>query len=149
MDKNEVRNFIEQTNGLKVSEQMLDAAFKEIDTNQDGTISYEEFSSSICKAIKEIEDFLLTKPNKTWDDLTAEQQDRMKKSFKIIDTNENGVIDAVELRKHLSFWAGKELSDEEFEPILAEYDTNNDGVVSWEEFKAQTLKELNALVMKQ
>lgn len=81
--------------------------------------------------------------------MTSEQQDRMRKSFKTIDANENGVIDAHELKKHLSFWAGKDLSDDEFLPILAEYDTNKDGVVSWEEFKNKTLVELNALVMQQ
>lgn len=65
--------------------------------------------------------------------------DVLRNVFNTFDTDGNGVLDKSELKAAFKDFRGG-LSDEAIDAIIADADTNNDGVVSFEEFVALVKK---------
>lgn len=64
---------------------------------------------------------------------TPEQAERFREVFRKFDTNNNGVIDAGELKEGLKE-LGKIFSDEDVTEIMKEADLDQNGVIDEEEF---------------
>ncbi|KAG2485016.1 hypothetical protein HYH03_016219 [Edaphochlamys debaryana] len=77
------------------------------------------------------------------DDETIQKMEIMMERFKMADVDGNGFIDREELRYLLESMEGGSvylltehwLPEDELDKVMAQYDTNKDGVISFEEFK--------------
>ena len=65
----------------------------------------------------------------------AAMDDDIQLAFRAFDLAGNGQIDRSELKQVLEK-LGESLTDEEIADMIAEADTNGDGVISYEEFRA-------------
>ncbi|KAL4423154.1 hypothetical protein ABPG77_007807 [Micractinium sp. CCAP 211/92] len=77
----------------------------------------------------------------TWDEESEARMKKLVARFEAADKDGNGVIDRDELRSLLERVGGGEdevptswLTDDDVSEVLAQYDTNGDGVISFEEF---------------
>ncbi|RCH96684.1 hypothetical protein CU098_002856, partial [Rhizopus stolonifer] len=59
----------------------------------------------------------------------------LQEAFKVFDADGNGVIDREELHKVMSS-LNETLTEEELDAMIKEADSNGDGKISFEEFKA-------------
>ncbi|EED13076.1 calcium dependent mitochondrial carrier protein, putative [Talaromyces stipitatus ATCC 10500] len=96
---------------LKNADSMLQQVFKTVDMNGDGRIQYGEFRDFVSRADEAL-----------WE------------LFKSIDRNQNGEIDRAELRYAFSS-AGITVSSPVLDEFLAQMDRNNDGVITYNEWR--------------
>jgi len=101
--------------GEKLPEAVINVMVAMADTNGDGKIDFEEFLQ-----------MAITGPP---DDITEDQM------FKIFDKNGDGFISCDEMQ-NLVVTFGEDLSDAEVNELIKEADTDKDGRVNLEEFKA-------------
>ena len=106
---------IEKIDGSIVSKEIIGEIFSKLDLDGSGTISYNEFLTSIIDSRK-----ILT-------------EDRLEKAFKMFDRDENGLLSVDEIK---SFFGGNEKT---WKKVLKEVDKNGDGEVDFEEFKTITV----------
>lgn len=64
--------------------------------------------------------------------------DEIRRAFEVFDCNGNGYIDAGELRRVMTAF-GEALTEEEVNDMMAEADTNGDGRIDYDEFKAMMM----------
>ncbi|KAL8906503.1 MAG: hypothetical protein Q9207_001989 [Kuettlingeria erythrocarpa] len=96
---------------LKNADNMLHEVMKAVDTDNDGQIRYAEFRTFVDQTEKEL-----------------------LKLFKSIDRDQNGQLDKSELK--LAFTrAGLAVPNAKLDQFFAEVDTNNDGVISFDEWR--------------
>ena len=57
----------------------------------------------------------------------------MKEAFEVFDTDNNGFIDAEEL-KAIMVALGEQVSDEEVQGMIQEADSDGDGMIDYDEF---------------
>lgn len=88
----------------------------QIDTNQSGTIDFQEFSKLMSTKMKEID---------TEEDIID--------AFKVFDMEGKGFITAHELR-HVMTNLGEKLTDEEVDEMIREADFDGDGVINYSDF---------------
>eukprot|EP00980_Cylindrotheca_fusiformis_P022242 scaffold9153_cov121-Cylindrotheca_fusiformis.AAC.6 len=100
------------------SEEAIEAMFRGIDLNNNGLVQYTEFLASAIEGQSKIE------------------EERIAEAFDQLDADSSGKISKVEL---LSF-LGKDAHVEEIDEILTEWDTDKDGMISFDEFKAMFRK---------
>jgi len=89
--------------------------------------------SSIIKPPKQI----------TWESLTDEEREAIKSDFETIDKNKNGVIDKIEIRSIIEKRSGLKMSDALVQNFFDTFDLNNDGEVTWEEYKQVCVRQMN------
>ncbi len=106
---------IEKIDGSIVSKEIIGEIFSKLDLDGSGTISYNEFLTSIIDSRK-----ILT-------------EDRLEKAFKMFDRDENGLLSVDEIK---SFFGGNEKT---WKKVLKEVDKNGDGEVDFEEFKTMMI----------
>ena len=106
---------IEKIDGSIVSKEIIGEIFSKLDLDGSGTISYNEFLTSIIDSRK-----ILT-------------EDRLEKAFKMFDRDENGLLSVDEIK---SFFGGDEKT---WKKVLKEVDKNGDGEVDFEEFKTMMI----------
>ena len=94
-----------------VSKEIISDIFSRIDLDGSGSISYNEFLTSIIDSKK-----FLT-------------EDRLEKAFKMLDRDENGLLSVDEIK---SFFGGDEKT---WKKVLKDVDKNGDGDVDYKEFK--------------
>merc|ERR1712060_154430 len=113
-------------------------AFADLDTNNDGRITWEEFEAHLRKGLSAPERILR----------------QLKSIFDGIDTDHNGTVSKAELTAKLNSdrdehglikdgTFGKLVEEAGFNPLwhaFADLDTNNDGRITWEEFEAHLRK---------
>eukprot|EP00826_Nyctotherus_ovalis_P048980 TRINITY_DN5843_c0_g1_i14.p1 TRINITY_DN5843_c0_g1~~TRINITY_DN5843_c0_g1_i14.p1 ORF type:complete len:482 (-),score=166.20 TRINITY_DN5843_c0_g1_i14:125-1570(-) len=103
-----------------ISKEELGEIFTVIDMNKSGQIDYNEF---LAAAISE--SVILTEKN-------------IKEAFNVMDKDKNGTITLDEVKE--LYIPEKGLSDEVFKAIVKEADTNNDGKISFDEYRNTLLK---------
>merc|ERR1712110_1192173 len=103
--------------GKAASEEDARAMIQTVDENGDGEIDFREFIN-------------MMKSNDT------DTDDELRRAFDIFDADNSGFIDREELKAVIAKLMGAPLSEEELDAMMKEADTNSDGQVSFEEFKA-------------
>ena len=88
------------------------------DKNNDNKITFDEFLSLMARQIQASEEF-----------------DKVEEAFKLMDLDKDGFITKTELRQMMSKF-GEILTDEELNAMIDEADTNKDGKVDINEFRA-------------
>ncbi|KAF1984771.1 calcium dependent mitochondrial carrier protein-like protein [Aulographum hederae CBS 113979] len=96
---------------LKNADSLLQEVMRAIDTNKDGQIQYHEFRTFVKQAERELYDL-----------------------FKRIDRNHDGSLEKSELQNAFKH-AGLAVPNSKLEQFFAEVDTNNDGIISFEEWR--------------
>jgi len=103
--------------GKSATEEDARAMIKTVDENGDGEIDFREFIN-------------MMKSNE------SDTDDELRRAFDIFDADNSGFIDREELKAVMAKLMGAPLSEEELDAMMKEADTNSDGLVSFEEFKA-------------
>ena len=101
------------------SDEQLRDMICDVDTDNNGTIELSEFIEMMQR----------------YENDPAAMDDDIRLAFRAFDLDGNGQIDRDELKQVLEK-LGESLTDEEIAEMIAEADTNGDGVISYEEFRA-------------
>ncbi|CAG2245519.1 uncharacterized protein [Mytilus edulis] len=105
--------------GVNMTLQQAQQMIKEIDTDGNGYIEYDEYKSIMSKQLKEM------------DRRIDKKKALYMKNFKKYDTDNSGEVDLGELKKVMS---GCKMTEEEIEKQFNEADVNGDGKISYSEF---------------
>ena len=73
-------------------------------------------------------------PFKYQKEISAAQCTDIVSTFEQFDTNHDGTIDKNELKTALINMGYRDISDDQINQLMTSIDTNQDGVVQWEEF---------------
>merc|ERR1711924_45384 len=103
--------------GQSPSKEELDCMVKEVDTDGNGEICFDEFLEMMRKQV----------------DSSDPEQD-LREAFAVFDKDNSGTIDASELAEVMKT-LGESLTAEEIQEMIKEADIDGDGQVSFEEFK--------------
>ncbi|GMT12775.1 hypothetical protein PFISCL1PPCAC_4072 [Pristionchus fissidentatus] len=71
-------------------------------------------------------------------ELTGNEEEELRKAFKVFDSNDNGFIDADDLRRIMTSM-GETLSEEEVDEMITTADTTGTGRIRYEDFIAMML----------
>lgn len=104
----------------EMTEEEAKILFKEADFDHNGTIDYSEWITATVNKKK-----LLT-------------EDNLTKAFNAFDENGDGNISGDEIRRILG--QGKKINERVWKELIDEVDTNNDGQIDFDEFKAMMQK---------
>ncbi len=102
--------------GQNLSEEELKTMIQEVDTDESGTIDFQEFLGLMAWKMKE-----------------TDIEEELVEAFKVFDRDGNGLISAHELRFVMST-SGEQLTEEDIEEMIREADENGDGYIDYEEF---------------
>ena len=108
------KDFVEQIDNIYggfINEEVSNIVFRNLDLDNSGEISYNEFLTSVIDSQK-----ILT-------------EDRLKKAFDMFDKDGSGAIDLDEIKV---YFGG---NDKLWKKVIKEIDLNGDGQVDFEEFK--------------
>lgn len=112
---NSVLNFL----GFKSTPAEVKQMIAEADVDGNGTVEYDEFLKMMSR----------------YSEKTSNYPDAdMWEAFKVFDHNNDSVIDPDEIKRTMHF-LGESVTDEEVQAMLLEADTDQDGLVNFEEFK--------------
>jgi calcium-dependent protein kinase len=100
--------------GESMSTEQIDAIFKKVDVDGNGTIDYHEFLLATAN-----EDAIMSTKN-------------LKEAFNYMDKDGSGEITVKEIKEALGH--NQTISDDVWNQIIAEADKNGDGVISFDEF---------------
>lgn len=102
--------------GQNPTEAQLHEMIREVDSNNSGNISFDEFLKlMVSKLIK------------------SECDEDLIEAFQVFDREGNGLISAQELR-HVMTNLGEKLTPEEADEMIREADVDGDGQINYEEF---------------
>jgi|EP00908_Phaeocystis_cordata_P022063 calmodulin len=107
--------------GSNPSKGEMDELLKSIDKNQDGVVDLNEFARVWWKREQQ--------------NIEADFEFELELAFQLFDTDDSGFITRDELREKLTT-LGEKLTEQEVDELLAEADSDNNGSISLEEFKA-------------
>jgi Ca2+-binding EF-hand superfamily protein len=135
--------------GFGFSEGQIATLIDAADINKDGVIEYSEFVPAMSALLQG--DFVQdTAPSTvsnempTLADVPPEMLQRyLLKLFRVADTNGDGVLQPSELKRLLQL-SGFNISNETVNEIVAEADTNHNGVIEYEEFVPVAMSILKA-----
>ncbi|KAL3874254.1 hypothetical protein ACJMK2_037294 [Sinanodonta woodiana] len=102
--------------GQSPTEAEVDDMTNRIDTEGNGTLTFDEFLVILEKTMKD-----------------TDPETELREAFKIFDKDNDGFISNSELRHWLTT-LGEKLTDEEVEEMIKETDTDGDGLINYEEF---------------
>lgn len=110
-----------RTLGHNHSSKEVEEMIKNVDTNENGFVEYDEFLNMMLRASKEQH--------------TASSSDeaRKREAFAVFDMDGNGYIDKHEL-KYVMRRLGENLSDDDLRAMFTEADLNGDGLIDYDEF---------------
>lgn len=137
----------------------MQQVFMQLDTNKDGKLQYEEllqgytdfygyeFAKEETERIFALVDTDLSGEIDFTEFVTATinrdrmlSDDKLKRAFAIYDKDNSGSISVDEIKEILG--VGKSISEEVWKQVVKEVDENDDGEVSFEEFKTMMIKLL-------
>ena len=104
------------THGFEPSDDDLKDMIKNVDTNANGAIDFDEF---VCMMVK--------RGNNVEEDVSH--------AFKVFDRDGDGLITAEELKLTMNN-LGEPITEEEVNAMIAEADTDGDGKINFIEFKS-------------
>lgn len=111
--------------GHTITRVEAEGLIKEFDKNENGTLEFQEFVNMMNS--------FLSKGG-------HQPQSEKEKIFHLLDQNKDGVISFSELKAVVNDILKEGLSDDELHQMLKEADTDNDGVINFEEFNAMAAK---------
>lgn len=103
--------------GKKVSEEDLKEMIKEVDTDYNGTIEFNEFVTLVETKMKD-----------------NDSEEEIFEAFKIFDKKGNGYVAKNDI-KNVMTSLHEPLTQEELDEIMKKYDIDKDGYLNYEEFK--------------
>eukprot|EP00163_Fabomonas_tropica_P032536 TRINITY_DN822_c0_g1_i1.p1 TRINITY_DN822_c0_g1~~TRINITY_DN822_c0_g1_i1.p1 ORF type:complete len:126 (+),score=31.00 TRINITY_DN822_c0_g1_i1:853-1230(+) len=118
--------------GIELSQTALHSILGEV-----GTYSAKlgDYHIRIQDFVKLMAPYMRVKPSSK---LSEDQLKKLKQHFSKIDTNGNGTIETGELYD-LFYDAGMDKSDAEIDDLMAQYDADKNGVLSFDEFISMIL----------
>lgn len=102
--------------GQNPTEAEIRDMIKEVDTDGNGQIEFNEFMKMMQNKMQEVD-----------------SDEEIREAFKVFDKNGDGFISAAELR-HVMTNLGEKLTDEEVNEMIKEADLDGDGQINYEEF---------------
>ena len=102
--------------GQNPSEAELQDMVNEVDLDGNGTIEFDEFLYMMSRQMRE-----------------GDTEEEIKDAFRVFDKDGDGKITAAELT-HIMKHLGEPLSQEEVDEMIAQADTNKDGIIDYGEF---------------
>ncbi|BFZ11046.1 hypothetical protein BsWGS_14085 [Bradybaena similaris] len=107
--------------GMEVTDVEVSNIMRALDRNGNGKIEFREFKSFIQDEMRRLEES------------PREQKKAVRLAFRVFDYNEDGFIDANELRTALQN-LGEPLSEKELNDLMKDADVTEDGKVNYEAF---------------
>ncbi len=104
--------------GFQVQKQEVVRIMKEYDANSTGKIAFADFAEIMGEKV-----------------LARDPEEEMKKAFALFDGDDTGFISVKNLRR-VSRELGEVLSEEELQAMIDEFDKDQDGKISLDEFMA-------------
>lgn len=120
----EVKQVLKALGQKPTTEEVKDIV-NELDVNQDGSIQFEEFMTSMVRRNSIADPTGSTK---------NEDDENLRAAFNIFDTDKNGKIDMREL-KNLLQTLGEDVDDEQLAEMMTIADLDKNGTIDFEEFK--------------
>ncbi|XP_026462891.1 calmodulin-like [Ctenocephalides felis] len=102
--------------GYNSSELEIDDIVAKIDVENTGKLDFTQFLHALSRKVKSLQN-----------------EEEIKKAFKVFDQNDDGMITSSELRIVMNR-LGEKLTDEEIEEMIKEADVDGNGVIDYEEF---------------
>lgn len=106
--------------GEKLTEDEIEDMIRAVDLNGDGVIDFEEFIALMRLRMG---------------DNNRDPEEDLRDAFNMFDTDKSGSIDREEVKQLMKKLA-QDLTAEELDAIMGEVDTDGDGEISFEEFRA-------------
>ena len=100
----------------QLSDNILEAVYREVDTDGDGTIDFNEFLDMMTAKMGE-----------------RDSREEILKAFRLFDDDETGKISFKNL-KRVAKELGENMTDEELQEMIDEADRDGDGEINEEEF---------------
>lgn len=113
LDREEVLLGYEEHFGIQMTEENVDAMFKAVDIDGNGSIDYTEFVMA------------------TMNERDLISQQKLRAAFRLFDKDGNGSISPDEIKTALGI---SDEDGEELNKLIAEIDENGDGEIQFEEF---------------
>lgn len=122
LSKEEIKNGYAEYFGKSLTDEQVDDMFNQIDADGSGEIDYSEFVVA------------------TMNEKNLLSNNKLHTAFKMFDKDGGGSISTDEIKQVLSF--GQNLDEDTVNKIIAQVDANGDGEISYEEFAAMMLKNI-------
>ena len=116
LSRDEIRNALSSM-GIHLKEDEMTELMREADADDSGTLEFEEFLEIVLKNLGN----------------NADPLESLIHAFDTFDTDKDGLISAFELQSILAHH-GEKLTLEEIDQLIASYDCDRDGKLSWDEF---------------
>ena len=110
--------------GQNPTEDELQDMINNSDVDGNGTLDFSEFLIMMARKLQHMD-----------------HEQEIKEAFKVFDQDGNGFIDTAELR-HMMTTLGETLTDEEVDEMMSVADIDQDGRVSYEEFRKMYFNEV-------
>ena len=104
--------------GEKPQEKELKELLKQVDTDDSGEVEFNEFLQLMNDKMNEID-----------------PETQMMEAFKIFDKDANGFVSKFDMKDVMHF-LGEDLTPEELDEVIKDWEEDGDGQLNYEEFKA-------------
>ena len=122
LSKQEIKNGYLEYFGKSLTDEQIDDMFAQVDADGNGEIDYSEFVVA------------------TMNEKNLLSNNKLHTAFKMFDKDGGGSISTDEIKQVLSF--GQNLDEAVVQQIIEQVDKNGDGEISYEEFAAMMLKNI-------
>lgn len=124
LSKEEIKNGYAEYFGKQLTDDEIDEMFARVDADGNGEIDYSEFVVA------------------TMNEKSLLSNNKLHTAFKMFDKDGGGSISTDEIKQVLSF--GQTLDESVVNQIIAQVDANGDGEISYEEFAAMMIKNIES-----